>query len=226
MTREDRRALRSVLGTLLIAVALVSSCDGGDSSATPSQGVSAVRATARAPSSSEHNTGRSQSSMNGRPACAAFVPDPSGAEVTRYDASVGSTWWVTYGVVTNRCRGSVRLGDVTPADPATPGIAWLGSPMIRAVDPDSTSIAAFSRSRLPPGAWRDAVGARVEEGSQIQVVALVRVVGSGPSDHAPWPVHPVTLTFVDPEGATGRVDLDPSLALCVCPLPRSASSSS
>lgn len=219
MTHGDRRALRSVLGTLLIAVTLVSSCDGGDSSAAASQGVSAGSATARAPSSSERDTGRSQSSMNGQPACAAFVPDPSGAQVTRYDASVGSTWWVTYGVVTNRCRGSVRLEEVTPADPSTPGIAWVGSPRIRAIDPGSTSIAAFSRSRLPPGAWRDAVGARVEEGSQIQVVALVQVVGSGPGDHAPWAVHPVTLTFVDPAGATGRVDLDPSLAFCGCPLP-------
>jgi hypothetical protein len=148
-----------------------------------------------------------------------FSADDADGQITRYEAREGTAWWVTYGIVTNRCQGLVRLGTVSLTGPLKPGIDWLGRAMIRRLPTGNAPITAFWASRLPHGTWTSATGAQVHDHERIQVVALIRMARSSPRNKEPRAVPKVSLSFLDSTGASGEITLDPGLAFCNCPLP-------
>jgi hypothetical protein len=152
-------------------------------------------------------------------ACGLFTADDAHGQNTRYEARQGSVWWVTYGIVTNRCRGIVRIGTVSEGGPLAPGIDWLGRAEVRRAPVGTAPVNAFWANRLPPGAWVPANGAQVQEAERLQLVALIRVARSSPRSREPRVVPKASLTFIDQTGMSGQITLDPGLAFCDCPLP-------
>lgn len=213
LSHERRFALALAILTLA-AVALTSSCDS--LTAQPSTNRSPADLTTSGPTTAP---GPGAEGSLGRAACAAFTADDVNGQNTRYDAGEGSAWWVTLGIVTNRCHGLVRVEGVAPIGPVKPGIDWLGRAVVRRLGSSNAPITAFWATRLPEGGWTSASGAQVEDRERMQVVALIRVAHLSPSKRKPRAVPKARLTFRDSTGATGQITLDPVLAFCDCQLP-------
>lgn len=138
--------------------------------------------------------------------CVRLTDVGAGGEFTRYRATAGSTWWVTYAVLANPCGHTLTLVGVQPAGPLQGSdVQWTGR--AGAALPDAVVTAVWASTdgiaAAPVNGWE------VAAGQQVQILAEVRQI-AGAGVHG---VPALTLTATSPQGAQTQVRLTPEVAL-------------
>lgn len=127
-------------------------------------------------------------------------------EYTRYQARPGSTWWVTYAVLSNPCDEPIQLVELQPGGPLSGADAqWTGRAGAATPAHVVTALWVSSTATTPAPVG----GREVTPGARVQVIAEVRQ-GPGTDPHrAPA----LTLTTRTGHGAQSQLELAPHVVL-------------
>ncbi|MGW5240551.1 hypothetical protein ACWEOW_16600 [Monashia sp. NPDC004114] len=135
---------------------------------------------------------------------------PLTGTVTRFAAAPGSTWWVTYTVISNPCDQpakltGLRLGGQQPGS----GAVWSGDSKVQVLKEGE-----IPNAILPGGtsSGPSVAGYTIPPSQRVEVVALVTAGGGTDMSHR---VPALRLGLTDGGGADELL-LAPDLRLCAC----------